>query len=78
MKWLLIVVLALAVAGLVMWFVGGRSPEVAADHDVAPRRGSDRFSGENQAPAGPDAEDQRVVARGVTTTGPSESVRDRR
>ena len=75
MRILLLVVLVIVVAGCILWFALGRSPEVAAGHEPGDRHGGDRFYGDNQAPAGPGAEDERVIGRGVSGTGPGETGR---
>ncbi|MCU1396377.1 MAG: hypothetical protein JWM34_4805 [Ilumatobacteraceae bacterium] len=60
----------IAVAACVAYFIFGRSADVASSHGVVDRQGSSLLDGDDQAPAGPGAEDERVVADGVIGPGP--------
>ncbi|HEY4331341.1 MAG TPA: hypothetical protein VGM78_02175 [Ilumatobacteraceae bacterium] len=65
-----IVAVCIVVVGVaVAYFFLGRSSEQAADHVIGDRHGDARFIGDNQAPAGPGAEDEYVAERGEASPG---------
>jgi hypothetical protein len=68
----IIIVTLVVAAGCVAYFFFGRSSEQAAGHRDDDRHGSGRFIGDNQAPAGPGAEDQFVSSSGQAAPGPTD------